>query len=635
MTTLMLLCSLATAAPDADTLTTLWQVQATRGAADPVLPLLSSQDADTRFQATLTLARLRDPALLPQLQAQLADPDLRVQQAAAFGLGLTEGGGPLALEALQTAQAPALRARLFEALGMHAEVAGVPLLVAGLSEAPEAAQSAAEALGRMGLAKVPEVSVPAVTDALAEQLDKRWLAPQVRVAVAYALARIAPDSLSSQAAEIFTAHADTDPSAAVRSLLMRGLIPSTPDPKALLEAGLQDADRGVRIATARAAAKAGEDGIPALEILLHDPAWDVQLAAVEASGAVAGLDHEALLTPLLEEANLVDLRAAAATALGKTGHTDALRPYLDRHQPLPLRVAVVGTLEDSAQLLRLLEKSADQPAAIRSSIAARLAELEAGPEIALALLQNPDPAVVAVGLSMLGESEDPEHLGAVLEALSSAEDLDVWREGLGALESLLALLPSRAPVPAAAADRVQEALNHPDLSVRQAAASLGERLELQGSPPEPTLPDPEAVGQILGARVITDAGVLMLSFDTELAPLTVWNFVTLAEADYFDGQSMHRVVPDFVAQTGCPRGDGWGGPGHSIPDELSWAPYSEGTVGMALSGPDTGGSQWFVTLSDQPHLEAGYTVFGQLVGGSPGALHQGAQVLDVVIERRE
>ena len=74
-------------------------------------------------------------------------------------------------------------------------------------------------------------------------------------------------------------------------------------------------------------------------------------------------------------------------------------------------------------------------------------------------------------------------------------------------------------------------------------------------------------------------------------------------------------ISNFVIQTGDPRGDGSGGPGYSIRDELNDRPYVRGTVGMALSGPDTGGSQFFITHSPQPHLDAKYTVFGHVVNG--------------------
>ena len=81
------------------------------------------------------------------------------------------------------------------------------------------------------------------------------------------------------------------------------------------------------------------------------------------------------------------------------------------------------------------------------------------------------------------------------------------------------------------------------------------------------------------------------------APLTSHNFVTLARKGFFNGLRIHRVVPDFVVQDGDPRGDAEGGPGYSIRDELNDLPYLRGTVGMALSGKDTGGSQYFLTIS--------------------------------------
>ncbi len=99
------------------------------------------------------------------------------------------------------------------------------------------------------------------------------------------------------------------------------------------------------------------------------------------------------------------------------------------------------------------------------------------------------------------------------------------------------------------------------------------------------------------------------------APLTVRNFLSLAEAGYFDGQEWPRVVPNFVVQGGDPRGDTSGGPGYSIRDEIDRHRYGRGMLGMALSGPDTGGSQWFLTHSPQPHLDGTYTIFGRVASG--------------------
>jgi cyclophilin family peptidyl-prolyl cis-trans isomerase len=111
----------------------------------------------------------------------------------------------------------------------------------------------------------------------------------------------------------------------------------------------------------------------------------------------------------------------------------------------------------------------------------------------------------------------------------------------------------------------------------------------------------------------TDKGTFTIEFFPEEAPLTVDNFIKLARSGYFNNVSIHRVVPNFVVQDGDgTRGDGNGGPGWQIRCEINQIPYDRGAVGMALSGKDTGGSQWFVTHSPQPHLDGGYTVFGRV-----------------------
>ncbi|MBV9959481.1 MAG: peptidylprolyl isomerase [Acidobacteria bacterium] len=112
------------------------------------------------------------------------------------------------------------------------------------------------------------------------------------------------------------------------------------------------------------------------------------------------------------------------------------------------------------------------------------------------------------------------------------------------------------------------------------------------------------------AVVKTEKGEFTIELTPEDAPLTVDNFIQLARRGYFNGTAFHRVVPNFVIQGGDPRGDGNGGPGYQIRCEINEVEYGRGAVGMALSGKDTGGSQWFVTHSPQPHLDGGYTVFG-------------------------
>jgi cyclophilin family peptidyl-prolyl cis-trans isomerase/HEAT repeat protein len=123
------------------------------------------------------------------------------------------------------------------------------------------------------------------------------------------------------------------------------------------------------------------------------------------------------------------------------------------------------------------------------------------------------------------------------------------------------------------------------------------------------------VGRSVRAVVTTSKGSFTMELLPDAAPLTVDNFVQLAQRAYYRNVTIHRVVPNFVIQDGDPRGDGNGGPGYQIRCEINDEMYDRGTVGMALSGKDTGGSQWFVTHAPQPHLDGGYTVFGHVVTG--------------------
>lgn len=105
-------------------------------------------------------------------------------------------------------------------------------------------------------------------------------------------------------------------------------------------------------------------------------------------------------------------------------------------------------------------------------------------------------------------------------------------------------------------------------------------------------------------------------FDQE-APKTVANFVKLIKEGFYDGLTFHRVIPGFVAQGGCPNGNGTGGPGYTIEDELIGNPHKHirGALSMAHRGPNTGGSQFFIVYEPQPHLDGVHTVFGQVVEG--------------------
>ena len=112
-----------------------------------------------------------------------------------------------------------------------------------------------------------------------------------------------------------------------------------------------------------------------------------------------------------------------------------------------------------------------------------------------------------------------------------------------------------------------------------------------------------------------EKGLIQIELAVLDAPRAVANFISLARRNFLGGTPFHRVVPNFVAQDGDPRGDGEGGPGYTIRDEINQRPYLRGTVGMALDWEDTGGSQFFITHAPQPHLDGRYTVFGRVVQG--------------------
>ena len=119
------------------------------------------------------------------------------------------------------------------------------------------------------------------------------------------------------------------------------------------------------------------------------------------------------------------------------------------------------------------------------------------------------------------------------------------------------------------------------------------------------------------ARITLDDGnTIDIAFYPQDAPKTVENFVTLAKKGFYDGLKFHRVVPDFVVQGGCPKGDGTGGPGYTIPAEFNSKKHLRGTVAMARSQhPDSAGSQFYICYGNTPHLDRNYTVFGQVTSG--------------------
>ncbi len=143
------------------------------------------------------------------------------------------------------------------------------------------------------------------------------------------------------------------------------------------------------------------------------------------------------------------------------------------------------------------------------------------------------------------------------------------------------------------------------------------------------------------AIITTEKGVMKAELYDEATPGTVRNFTDLAEHGFYDGLTFHRVIPEFVVQGGCPRGDGTGGPGYTIKCETS-APrqyHDRGVLSMAHAGKDTGGSQFFICLSraHTQHLDGHHTCFGQVVEGLEvlDDIRRGDRILSIRIERTE
>ncbi|KAB2952707.1 peptidylprolyl isomerase [Heliorestis acidaminivorans] len=138
------------------------------------------------------------------------------------------------------------------------------------------------------------------------------------------------------------------------------------------------------------------------------------------------------------------------------------------------------------------------------------------------------------------------------------------------------------------------------------------------------------------AIIETEKGTMVVALFENDSPGTVANFEKLINEGYYDGLNFHRVIPDFVIQGGCPQGTGMGGPGYTIPCEVKNNPnkHLRGSLSMAHAGRDTGGSQFFICHSPQPHLDGNHTVFGRVIDGLDviDQIRRGDKMIKVTIE---
>jgi cyclophilin family peptidyl-prolyl cis-trans isomerase len=262
----------------------------------------------------------------------------------------------------------------------------------------------------------------------------------------------------------------------------------------------------------------------------------------------------------------------------------------------------------------------------RRAIPAVLAALvsTAAPNVEATLLQhleNDDAVVRMAAANGLARAKVRNAVPALLKAYDQSEKEPTYVARAAILAALVELDREAArPI-------VERALGDREWAIRIRAAALLRTIDptadVSRIRPAPAAPLPELndLPAMISPRVSpmayidTEKGMIQIELAVIDAPRTVANFVSLASKSFFGATPFHRVVPNFVAQDGDPRGDGEGGPGYTIRDEINQRPYLRGTVGMALDWEDTGGSQFFITHTPQPHLDARYTVFGRVVAG--------------------
>lgn len=369
--------------------------------------------------------------------------------------------------------------------------------------------------------------------------------------------------------------------------------------------------------------------VPALERLLQGSAPDAVRAEAVAAVASAGgpADVDALLDLLSSRQPW--LRAATFRTVGALD-ADRFLTVLSGLDPDPewsVRAAVagaLGALPEGRGVAQLSGRSNDTDHRALAAVLTALAATHSAAAIPLVVprLVGDDPIVRAAAAAALAELKATDAIGPLRTAYEASRADDSYVARASILQALATIDP------AVAAPLAVQALQDRDWAVRVKAAALLKTLEPARAVAGTMRPAPSALSAdaYAGPAIVSPTYSTQLYLDTDKgtvqvdllmldAPLTIHTFVALARRGFFDGLAIHRVVPGFVVQDGDPRGDGEGGPGYTIRDEINQRPFLRGTVGMALDWKDTGGSQYFITITPQPHLDGRYTVFGQVVDG--------------------
>ena len=536
--------------------------------------LLVDADPDRRARTALAIGQLRIRARFPQLRRLLTDGDTLIAANAAYALGVakdTQAVDALA-RAVGGAPDPVAREAAW-ALGEIGEPARTVLSVAlgdgrtaPLRESAAASRSASvRAALVLATVKLRPAPIALVVPWLADSS-----APVVRAA-AYVIGRLrAPAGV--HALLTVRAHADEE----VRQHVARALTRTTVGDslaalaRDALNALVRDPDWRVRANAAGSVSTFGASALDAVQIGLADSVANVRIVATDSLSVVFGRDS-VRWSRAWERDTLLAVRRLML------GHV--------RRLALPLFDAEVATWERHADWryrIAALEHRA-RAADVDRVIAAE------------AFIADTDPRIRTAALQRLANiANDSLSTRVRLLAVRASTDRD----------SLVRSLATRLLAPRDSTVRPPRRAT-PDSLVARPLIEYERLVLLWG-----------AVGSRQPVAVIeTDDGVVTLQLFGREAPLVVEAFVRLANEGFYRNTVFHRVVPNFVVQDGDPRGDGTGGPGFSLRESFSRRRHERGCVGLATSGPDTGGSQYYLCHSSQPHLDGAYTVFGTVLSG--------------------
>lgn len=590
-------------------------------------------DVEMRELSAVALGRIGDPRGRPLLEGLLVDRQPQVRRAAAFSLGLlgVKDAGSALLAAARDADRETGRLAVEALARLGAPLAQATAAVAPLPEAERRARLLPS------LFRFKDPGIVAIAAAGLSDPD-----PSLHARAAYALAR---NPLPEGVPRLRQLLSDPDPQVRAWAARGIGLAGEGADLKLLrpLVEGGETASAGPLIEALRAAARlvsegkaaAPPDWKPLLAAMLADSRPGVRITALEAAGA--WLLDDALGEALAARAAGSDSREreVALLALARAGDPRAIElTRAAARSPGAAMRAIAAQAAGQLHAASILEALAtDASPAVRAAVLQ--ARLDAGPsasETAAAALADPDAAVRATALEWLAQHPElpTERLGAALTAALHDRMADARVGAVRALVARAKAVESERQEVIGGLSRLVETPEY--LLRREVMAALAE-LGLPRVAVGPAAPprDVSVYRQILQETgrprmvdLVTRHGTLRIRLDCPEAPLTCLNLLHLATQGFYEGLTFHRVVPDFVVQGGDPRGDGWGGPGYELRDEVTRRRFERGAIGMALSGPDTAGSQFFVTLAPQPHLDGTFTAFGQVVAGD--------DVLDQIVQ---